>query len=162
MKLSKYNRPYREFEWWNNLCPGGHWKQVSPSVFEGILPQGLLVKTNSALVMSSDSGDATAFVTNLLRVDTGASAIDQEPLILTFDHSLSEVNGYFVHHGDWEGRSEYPGDTFFAAIEASGIEFHYPYDVIPAGSSGLMADLESHSGADEFWKDMKEIRLKNK
>ena len=162
MKFSDFARPYDEYDWWNDLCPGGHWKRVSPTVFEGILPDGLLVKSNAAVVMSSDSGNATAFVTNLFRVEPDVGEIDQEPYILTFNHDHSESSGYFIHHGSWDGRTVSPGSTFFDAVESSGIEHHYPYRVIPPGSSGLMSDLKLHPEAEGFCKDMKVIRSDKK
>lgn len=162
MKFSDYPRPYDEYDWWDKLCPGGHWKRVSPTIFTGILPDGLIAKTNTVLVMSSDSGEATAFVTDLFRVEPSEAAIDQEPFILTFSHNQGESSGYFIHHGSWQGRTVNPGSTFFDAVESSGIEHFYPYKVIPPGSSGSMSDLQLHPEADVFWKDMKAIRSKKK
>lgn len=155
MKLSPFDRPYEELDWWREICRGGHSVRTSPPIFEGKLPSGLLAKSNTALVMSSDSPDATAFVTNLFRVEPSEGAIDQEPFILTFNHEQSESSGYFTHHDHWEGRTIHPGSTFFDAIKASGIEHRYPYKVIPPGSSGLMSDLMAHPESAGFWSEMK-------
>ena len=158
MKLSRFDRPYQEYEKWRGLCLEGHWKRVPASDLEGMLPQPLLEKTNTVLILSSGTPKASAYVTNLYRVDQKDGSIDQEPYVVTFDHSASQAQGYFVHHGEWPGRSLRPDPDFFNAVSASGIHIHYPYASIPSGSSGPMSDVHAHEEAGAFWETMKKLR----
>lgn len=158
MKLFSYDRPYDELDRWQELCPKNQRRRLSPTQFYGVLPDDLLDKTNTVLVMSSDSSDASVYVANIYRVDPEASAIDQEPYIVTFNHRVSIASGYFVNHGDWDDRTIHPDTVFFEAIAASGIDQHYPYESIPPGSAGPMSDLMAHQEAADFWNEMKKIR----
>ena len=127
-------------------------------MFEGLLPPGLLEKTNTVFLLSSGTADATAYVAGIYRVDPPDDAIDLQPYVLTFDHQASQASGYFVEHGNWPGRSIRPGSSFFDAIETSGIQHHFPYETFPGGSSGVMSDVSAHPEAGAFWKMMKQIR----
>jgi hypothetical protein len=86
--------------------------------------EDLLAKTNAVLVLSPDAGGAVTYIADFLRVDPPASAIDQEPFALTFNHAASSASGYFVHHGSWPGRTVYAESAFFDAVAGSSIE-HY-------------------------------------
>lgn len=160
MEFSAYDRPYQEFSLWEGFCPPGEWCRLPASAFSGIFADDLLAKTNGVLLLSSDAGDVVTYVADILRIDVPASAIDQEPFILGFDHSVSSAFGYFIHHGGWDGRSINPGSTFFDAVEASGIDHYYPYSFIPPGKSGPMSDIRAHPEADLFWQEMKRVRQK--
>ena len=127
-------------------------------MFEEILPEGLLSKTNSVFAMASGSPSATVFMANLNRVDTSASAIDQEPYIVVFDHDDSAASGGFVHHGPWEGRTTSPDEGFFAAITASGIQAHYPLQEMPTASSGNIDDLCVDSQGAAWWTALSSLQ----
>ena len=158
MKFSTYGGSYAEYEAWRAICPEGHWKRLSPSALRGRLPDNLLDKTNAVFLLSSASPDVSAFVVNINRVEPSASAIDQEVFVMTFDHSASAAEGYFVHHGQGQGRTVQPGSTFFAAVAASGVEHHYPYQHMPPGSSGVLSDLVADPNATNWWNSMKQVR----
>ena len=158
MKFSTYAGTYADYQEWREICAEGHWKRLSPSALRGRLPDDLLDKTNAAFVLSSASPAVSAFVVNINRVEPSASAIDQEAYVITFDHSASAVEGYFVHHGLWPGRTIRPGSSFFEAVTASGIEHYYPYQHMPPGSSGVLSDLVAHPKAAGWWKSMKDLR----
>jgi hypothetical protein len=159
MKFSRYDRPYEEHDQWNALCRAGTWRVASPKELEGLLPQSLLNKANSILLLASASKDATAYVANINRVDFPASAIDQEPYILAFDHSASTANGGFIHHGDWTGRTHEPGKQFFDAVSASGIQAHYPLQEMPPSGSGQLDDLKVSSHKAAFWEGLVALGL---
>ena len=158
MKFSTYGGSYAEYEAWRGICPEGHWKRLSPSALRGRLPDDLLDKTNAVFVLSSASPSVSAFVVNINRVEPSASAIDQEAYVITFNHSASAAEGYFVHHGQWPWRTVQPGSSFFAAVGASGVERHYPYQHMPPGSSGVLSDLVAHPKAESWWNSMKQVR----
>jgi hypothetical protein len=151
MKFNRHDRPYSEYETWRAICPEGAWKKVAPQLFQGLLPKALLAKTNSVFVMASGSPQSSVFVANLNRVDEPASAVDQEPYVVAFDHSTSAASGGFIHHGDWLDRTTEPGDVFFGAIAASGIQAHYPLSTMPRAGSGLIENLQVHSQSEAWW-----------
>jgi hypothetical protein len=94
-------------------------------------------------------------------VDIPASAVDQEPYILAFDHSASSASGGFVHHGNWTGRTTLPGEEFFNAIAASGIQAHYPLQAMPTAGSGQIDDLTVDSQKQAFWIALSALRNEN-
>jgi hypothetical protein len=111
--------------------------------------------------MASGSPQASVFVTNLNRVDIPDSAVDQQPYIITFSHNDSTASGGFVHHGDWAGRTDKPGRSFFDAISASGIQAYYPLKEMPITASGCLADLEVDSQKEAFWKALSLLEESN-
>jgi hypothetical protein len=157
MKFNRCDRPYEEYATWSGICPEGSYKTVSPDRFEGLLPEELLSKTHSVLVIASGSPQASVFVANLNRVDSAASAVDQEPYIVAFNHAASAASGGFVHHGNWSGRTTLPGETFFAAITASGIQAYYPLQEMPIAGSGSIDDLDIDSQKEAFWICVKSL-----
>lgn len=158
MKTSPHGRPYSEFPNWAGLCPPNTWCRVSPDAFQGILPASLLQKTEPPLVLSSDGAGVTTYVVDLPRIDPPASAIDQELYILAFDHEAGEAYGYFIHHGNWPGRTIRPSLSFLKAAESSGIADHFPFSFVPGGSSGPMSDIAARQDANDFWQEIKRIR----
>jgi hypothetical protein len=158
MKFSRYDRPYDEYAKWQRICSEGTWATTEPSAFSGLIPDSLLSKTNSVFVMASGSPLASVFVANLNRVDKPPSAIDQEPYILAFDHSASAASGGFVHHGNWQSRTTFPGKGFFDAIAASGIRAHYPLQEMPTTASGYINDLAVDSQKAAFWTALSALR----
>lgn len=162
MKFRRYDPSYESYDTWKSICSEGAWKKIEPNVLSGLIPSGLLNKTNGVLVMASGSPQASAFVANLNRVDMSASAIDQEPYIAVFDHSASTASGGFVHHGNWRGRTTKPNKDFFDAIAASGIQAYYPIDEMPTGGSGLIEDLKVDSQKQAFWNTFSQLKNTNK
>jgi hypothetical protein len=101
--------------------------------------------------MSSGNPSVSVFVANINRVDMPASAVDQQPYIIAFDHVASAASGGFLHHGNWLNRTDYPGRGFFDLISASGITTYYPLSEMPTAASGLLDDLKTDSQRAAFW-----------
>ena len=151
MKFSRNDRPYDEYPEWSGICSEGIWKTTEPSVFSRLIPESLLSQKNSAFVMGSGTPHASVFIANLSRVDRPASEIDQEPCVVAFDHAASTASGGSVHHGNWQGRTTSPGQDFFDAMTASGIQAYYPLAEMPAATSGFIDNLAVNSQKATFW-----------
>ena len=162
MKFSRNDPSYEAYDTWKSICSEGVWKEIEPGMLSGLIPSGLLDKTNSVFVMASGSPQVSAFVANLNRVDMSSSAIDQEPYIAVFDHSASTASGGFVHHGNWHGRTTNPDKDFFDAITASGIQAYYPLEEMPTTGSGLIEDLKADSQKQAFWNAFTQLKNTNK
>lgn len=159
MKFSRHDPPYDAYQQWSSICSEMTWKKVSPDVLSGVVPASpLLNKAHSVLVMASASGNYSVFVANINRVDTAASAVDQEPYIAVFDHSASSASGGFVHHGSWRGRTTLPGKAFFDGISASGIQTYFPLSENPIGASGHLNELTIDSQNTAFWAAFSGLR----
>lgn len=111
----------------------------------GLLPQSLLAKANSILLLASGSGNRSFFVANINRVDTRASAIDQQPYIVEFDHDALSAHGGFINHGNWPGRTTTQSQDFFNHVAASGTGAYYPLPEMPTIASGSLDDLQISS-----------------
>ena|SRR4030067_1039446 len=144
---------YAEYKKWREICPEGKYRIVSPEKLRGLLPDALIEKMNSALVMASASASppATVFLANVNRVDRPASAVDQEPYISVFYHGASAASGGFLHHGGWRGRTTIMEKDFFDAINASGINIRFPLQEMPSSSAGSIEDLKVDSQYEAFW-----------
>ena len=73
------------------------------------------------MIVAPTSTGGTYLVTSTLRVDTKDQAIDQEPFGLIVHSTGASPMGMFLHHGDWEGRTEYPPQRFRDEVSESGI-----------------------------------------
>jgi hypothetical protein len=152
MKYSRYDPPFTSYDQWKSICSEGTWRVISPTQLDVLLPDGILNKTNSIFIISSGSTDGSSvFVANLNRIDKPYRAIDQTPFIAAFDHSGSIARGGFIQHGNWRGRTTYPGDEFFNIISASGIQAYYPLTEMPISGSGINAELHVDSQHQAFW-----------
>ena len=152
MKFTRYDPPYASYNRWTGISLEGNYHVVKPDALTGLMPDTLLNKTNSVVVLASASGQFSVYVANLNRVDFPDNAVDQHPYIAVFDHSVSAASGGFVDHGDWDGRTDYPGNNFFDAISASGITAHYPLEQMPNSTSGTLDELNTSSQKAAFWQ----------
>ena len=153
MRFSRLDPPYGEYTRLSALCPENRFSVVPPDRLTGLFSDSLLNKVNSVMLMASGSGNFTTFVANMNRVDMPASAVDQEPYIVVFDHSASTASGCFVHHGSWPGRTTQMPERFSRMISASGIQAHYPLETMPCASSGSLDELQTlpQSQREAWW-----------
>ncbi len=158
MKFTRYDPSYDSYPRWQALSTEGSFHVVAPSAVAGLLPNGLIAKSNSILVMASGSANVSVFVANINRVDMPASAIDQQPYIVAFDHSASAASGGFIDHGDWANRTDRPGSDFFKLISASGIAAYYPLATMPSAASGPLDELHIDSQKSAFWKTLSALQ----
>ena len=153
-KFSRHDpASYDEVEKWRSICPEGEYRVVAPEKLSGLLPNDLLQKINSALVIASASASppATVFLANTNRIDRPTSSIDQEPYLAVFFHSASAASGGFVHHGGWSGRTTKMKKDFFEAIHASGIDVRYPLKEMPPSDAGPIDKLTVDSHHQAYW-----------
>ena len=153
-KFSRHDpASYGEFEKWSSVCPEGEYRVVAPEKLSGLLPNDLLQKINSALVISSASASlpATVFLANANRIDRPSSSIDQEPYLAVFFHSVSAASSGFVHHGGWSGRTTRMENDFIEAIHASGIDVRYPLGEMPPCNAGPIDTLKVNSQHEAYW-----------
>ena len=113
-------------------------KESLPSVF----PQDLREKMDSAvMIVAPTSTGGVYLVFNARRVDPKDRAIDQEPFVIISHSTGPSFSGMFVHHGDWQGRTEKPPQEYWDHVEESGIG-NYFLSNPPAGRlSGTLAQL---------------------
>ena len=70
---------------WEEICPPGEYRIIPASALSGVLPDSLINKYNSALVMGSASPYGNVYyMANGNRVDGADAAIDQMPFGLAF------------------------------------------------------------------------------
>jgi len=75
------------------------------------------------------------------RVDEKAKAIDIEPFGLIV-HSTGASNwGMFIHHGDWDGRTEIPPNEIWDEIDRSGIGDYYLTSLPSTRQKGSLDEL---------------------
>jgi hypothetical protein len=153
MKFNRFDLPYSEYDHLRGVCSEGSWMFVPAGEFFGILPNGLINQTRDAFILCSGSSNNnfSVFLVNLNRVDIPAQAIDQEPYIVVFDHVTKSGIGGFIHHGQWPGRTTYPGTDFFDMVLSSGVSQHYPYLEAPIMTSGTLNELLIDSQNQAFW-----------
>lgn len=101
-------------------CPG--WRLLPGSELPSVFPDTFRKKIPSALLIGQQtSTGGTYLVVSANRVDLPASAIDIEPFGLIVHSSGPSPSGVFVHHGTWEGRTQYPPAAFWGEVSTSGI-----------------------------------------
>lgn len=115
-----------EFE---RFVPLSGWRIVPQSELPGVFPTDFRAKIDSAFVIAQKTPTGgTYLVVNALRVDYKDKAIDQEPFGLIVHATGASSSGMFLHHGNWEGRTEPPPPGFWIQISASGIgDYFYTY-----------------------------------
>ncbi len=121
-------------------CPG--WQILSQDSIPSVFPEGFRQKLDSAVVIGAPtSSGGTYVVFNAKRVDEKARMIDDEPFAVIVNSTGPDVSGMFLHHGDWETRTQ-PGPTeFWEQVDESGVG-NYMFTNPPSGqSSGDLSDL---------------------
>jgi hypothetical protein len=118
------------------------WRVINGSELPSVFPDDFRIKLDSAIVMvePTDTG-GVYLVTNAIRPDFPPRALDQEPFGLIVHSTGAASYGVFVHHGTWEGRTEYPPTGFWDTVTSTGIGDYF-LAVPPSGSmQGRMEDL---------------------
>ena len=158
MKFTRSDPEYPSHIRWRDVCCEDHYAVVPPSELRGLMADGLLDKANNVVVMSAASGPYTVVVANVNRVDLPASSVDQNPYIAVYDHAASSASGGYLHHGDWDGRSDTIDPMLMAGIAVSGISAYYPIGHVPLGMNGALSDLAVNSQNTAFWVAFRELR----
>ncbi len=160
MRLNPYPISKNDYKNLQAICPLNSYKVVSPHQIPVALPEQLIDKSFRAIVVNS--GDLYAAVTmiNLLRVDKNDKAVDQQPFICAYynDGKNIDLTAGIIQHGNWLGRTIYPEDAFFRAIEGSGIILYYPFVGVPSKESGHISELTPDAHKEAFWNGTRLIK----
>jgi hypothetical protein len=97
-----------------SFLPGRDLPRVFPDSFRKKIPLALLIGQQT-------STGGTYLVISANRVDSPARAIDIEPFGLIVHSTGPSPSGVFMHHGTWEGRTQYPPAAFWEDVSGSGI-----------------------------------------
>jgi len=115
-----------------------------------VVPESLKQKIEVAMVMYDKTTAGNTFlVCNGVRFDEKASALDQEPFGVAVYSSGSSPNGYFIHHGEWTGRSVNITSEVGDILTSTGLVKYFPLADIPSQTSGPLSELRetSHEAA---------------
>jgi hypothetical protein len=134
------------------------WFKVIPKEqIPGVFPESFREKLDHAVVMGSGDVSGNVYlVLNARRVDLKASAIDEEPFGVVFDNGVPSESGVFIHHGDWDGRTESRVPPhFWEHVAASGIGNYYPPPSLLPNSSGSLHEIQTTSNLSAFNQTIK-------
>ena len=155
-KVSSYKVPYEDYRKWQAVCPENEYRVVTASELPTGTPAALKQKSVRVVVMSSgdNANNRSVVVANFIRHDRHGMALDQEPLILVFDHEKQTTTGAFIHHGNWDGRTVKLNSTVVLALENSGLTAHFPTVGIPGQPAGSLTELKAHPQGHAFWNSV--------
>lgn len=154
MRFRPYNQTYQSFSKWQSLlCTKDSYKVMEPKSLSGLLPDPLLKKSSSVLIMEKETSGSSVFVANINRIDinTSGSQIDQQPYIVAFDHSGSKCFGGFIEHGNWTDRTTtFIDPKLWAIVSGSGVLDYLPIAQLPEKQAGSISELEVTSQNEAF------------
>lgn len=155
----------KQVEVLRKLCPLNTFNTIAPSdlIQLKILPESLLEKTTSILIVASGSSDCEAYyMLNLNRADPKDNAIDQMPFGFICSGSTPLTRGYLTQHGDWTGRTHEPKEEFWNCASGSNINSFFPLAEMPQEKSGNIENLEIVSQNEAFSDLVSNLRKKLK
>ncbi len=152
-KLSDHKLSYQDYPHWSDICPENEYRVISSDELPRGTPDSLRKKTIQAVIMSSGdtANNCTVIVADFIRYDKPDHAVDQELLIMVFDHDERSATGSFIHHGGWSGRTVNLEPEIALAVEKSEIAMYLPVIGIPEKPEGPLADLKAHPQGHAFW-----------
>ena len=144
----------------DEIVPTSGWRIIRGTDLPTVFADTFRAKVDSAVVVSaptSTGGTYLAFSAN--RVDYKDQQIDIEPFGLIVHASGPSSSGVFLHHGDWEGRSESPPLEFWDVVAQSGIGDYFHSNPPQGVREGTLEELpKGHRGA--FDALIREIRAR--
>ncbi len=145
MKYDWLELPAKEKDSWLQLCPPNTFRVVAPTEISGLLPDSLVKKYESVVILSSGvrDSDAVVFMANGYRVDAKKSEIDQMPFGFGYLSGGGTTSGLLIQHASWTGCTIKPPDDFWNHIQQSGIGTCFPLPVLPSQKSGHISELQS-------------------
>lgn len=161
MKCTPYNIAKEHYEGLQKICPLNSYRRIANLKQIPVpLPSGLIDKSFGAVIVGSGDAHNAVYMINLLRHDKREQAVDQQPFAIAYRNveGVIDLTAAVLHHGDWPGRTTYPGDGFIGAVEGSGITNFYPYIGVPNKEQGSITELEPDSQKKAFWNTVKAIR----
>ena len=121
------------------------WRALSKAELPSFFPEDLRERLDSAVVVTSSTmaSDRTYVVCNGIRPDPRSREIDHEPFVVSVLSSGASTGGMFVHHGDWDGRTESAPTGFWEVVQESGVGDYFLPSPPSGRSSGTLAELSS-------------------
>lgn len=163
-KFSPYEHvAYTSWHLLSGACPPGTFRTLPVrelvSLVPDLAPSGLVPKLlDTAVVMHSGTGATSVVGVNFYRDDPKAGQIDQQPLLLVYDHPNARVTAGFANHGGWDGRS-IDRQQWLAQVAHSGLPRFLPLSLQDLPSpSGQLEQLKDSSHHDALWDG---LRCKN-
>lgn len=153
LKVTSFTVSPEQRERLYRLVPQAGWSILSSTELSGVLPDLYVAKIDSVIGVSSPtSSGGTCLMLNNLRVDTGTTLIDQDPLGMFVGSTGVSSTAVLVHHGDWDDRSWEASSDLWRQVEASGIGKYYmmnppeglrsgKLDELPKGTSGALQSV---------------------
>jgi hypothetical protein len=132
---------------WLSMCPQNSYAVVKPAALGGLMSTGLLAKYDSVVLVSSGVKDSNAvvFMANGQRADKKAGAIDQMPFGFACFSGDNNSSGVLIQHGNWEGRTTTPPNSFWTCMQNSGLGNCYPLAEVPSNPTGALDSLNIKS-----------------
>lgn len=140
--------------------PTPGWRVIPQAELPSLFPKDFRDKVDSALLISAPTSTGGTYLAfSASRVDLKDRAIDLEPVGLIVHSTGASTSAVFLHHGDWDGRTESPSRDFWGEISRSGIGEYYCANP-PGGlrQGGLEQLPKGHRGA--FDALVREIRAR--
>ena len=129
------------------LSPG--WRIVRGAELPSVFPEDFRAKIDSALVVAAPTSTGGTYLAySASRVDYKDRQIDIEPFGLIVHSTGPSSSGVFLHHGDWQGRSEAPPAGFWDVVGQSGIGDYFHSNPPMGLREGTLEQLpKGHRGA---------------
>jgi len=157
MHLSYIDYPYKMLGSLSELCVLNQYRVAQISELPSGLPGSLLQKSPGVLIVSSgDMINDCYIMVNFHRLGK-KSVIDQQPLIMAFDHLNQTSYAAFLQHGSWSGRTYSVNTSGLIEIaKASGIQSYFPCLNLPKSMQGPLEELEvvSPTNMRAFWNSI--------
>ena len=131
-----------------NVGSGAAYMVIDQAEFPKLIPESLREKCENAVIMTSDLTEHhSVMAINLRRWDTRDSAVDQEILAISFVDGQASSEAVFIHHGNWEGRTEkaQTSESCNSACASPVISDFVVLKSLPQKSQGPLSDLEGYS-----------------
>jgi hypothetical protein len=114
-----------------------------------VFPASFRQKIGSAVVVAAPTSTGGIYLTySANRVDHRDQKIDIEPFGLIVHSAGPSSSGVFLHHGDWEGRTQSPPDGFWKVASRSGIGDYFWANPPEGLRQGALDQLpKGHRGA---------------
>jgi hypothetical protein len=160
MRFRPYDHNYQAYTRWQSLCTKDSYQIIESKSLSGLLPEALLNKSSSVLLMEKETSGSSIFVANINRIDinTSGSQIDQQPYIVAFNHSGSKCFGGFIEHGNWTNRTTtFIDPKLWEIVSGSGVLEYLPIAQLPEKHAGSISELKVVSQNEAFITALKSL-----
>ena len=125
------------------------WRIVPRVALPSAFPAAFRSKIDSAVVIAEPtSTGGTYLVFSASRVDAKAHEIDLEPFGVIVHSTGCGAVGAFVHHGNWDERSQAAPDGFWDSVSDAGVGGYFCTEPPGGLTAGSLEELpRGHRGA---------------